>query len=172
MPKRTGLAILTAVTLLAPTRAAAATPTPTAYAQRVTAICAGALLFEGSHQLGTRAGAIAVSNDIRATGLRRLRRVAGIPRPAVISRVAVRWLTLERRLVKTYAAAYLGIWNAIEQARTTRQKQALPALVTALIHAPDQLRGRAGRLELELHVPDCTGGGNSQSSDPNITAHP
>src|SRR5262249_4021018 len=101
--------------------AAAVSPPPAEYARTVTHICRGALLFEGSHEIGTRAGAVAVSHDIRATGSRRLARVDAVPKPAATARVAVRWIAIERRLVATYATAYLQVWGAIEKATTPRQ---------------------------------------------------
>jgi hypothetical protein len=64
----------------------------------------GALLFDGHHQIGTLAGAIAVSRDIRATGARRLRRVDAIAKPVRTARLAIAWIGLERRLVKIYAS--------------------------------------------------------------------
>jgi hypothetical protein len=39
--------------------------TPAAYSRAVFQICANALLFEGSHSLGTREGTLAAAADIR-----------------------------------------------------------------------------------------------------------
>jgi hypothetical protein len=46
------------------------------WSHAVTRICAHALLFEGRHEIGTLAGAIAVSRDIRSSTRRRLAKVA------------------------------------------------------------------------------------------------
>jgi hypothetical protein len=143
--------------------------TPAGYSQAVMRICAGALLFNGRHETGTRSGAISVSRDIRASGDRRLRRVDAVPKPARTARLATRWIATERQLVAKYAWAYLQIWYAIERAGTPRQRAELPAVLGALIHAPDELQREAARLEQALDVPDCTGGGHSSPSD---TAHP
>lgn len=129
------------------------------YAERVSTICSGALLFEGSHQIGTREGAIAVSRDIRETGTRRLRRVAAVPEPNAQSRFVRRWLKLERRIVAVYARNYLLIWDAIEQANGPAQRASLPARVHALLHEPDALKRQADIYAAKLRVPDCTGGG-------------
>jgi hypothetical protein len=151
--------VLAAAALLAgATQAAQALQTPARYSQAVAPICAGALLFEGHHQIGTLAGAIAVSQDIRATGARRLRRVDAVAKPAGIARLAAAWIALERRLVKTYASTYLRIWYAIQRANSAAQRAALPGVLDALIHRPDRLQYQAARLELRLRVPDCTGG--------------
>jgi len=139
--------------------------TPAGYSRAVMQICAGALLFDGRHQIGTRAGAVAVSRAIRATGGKRLRRVDAVPKPASTARLAARWIAVERRLVQTYASTYLRIWYAIERARSPRERARLPALVHALIHRPDKLQRRATNLEQRLHAPDCTGGGG-QSNRP------
>jgi hypothetical protein len=124
----------------------------------VTQVCAGALLFDGRHQIGTRAGAIAAANDIRATGARRLRRVDAVPKPASTARLAADWIAVERRLVETYASTYLQIWDDIERANSVARRAALPHALRVLIARPDNLQHEAGRLELLLRVPDCTGG--------------
>jgi hypothetical protein len=129
------------------------------YSERVTRICAGARLFDGEHAIGTRAGAIAVSRDIRRTGLRRLRRVAAEREPAAQAATIGRWLRLERKLVAAYARDYLLIWYAIEAADTPAEHALLPAKVHALVHATDSMERQAVAYELRLRVPDCTGGG-------------
>jgi hypothetical protein len=61
---------------------AATTPTaadPTSWSDGVTQICANALLFEGQHEIGTRAGAIAVARDIRASTARLKASASGVP---------------------------------------------------------------------------------------------
>jgi hypothetical protein len=143
--------------------AAASTPTLGEYARAVTGICRGALLFEGRHQIGTRAGAIAVSRDIRASGSRRLRQVDAVPKPSEAAQQVVSWIAIERRLVATYASAYLQIWDKIERATTPRERSQLPNVLQALIHQPDRLQEIAGELELALGVPDCTGGRPQQA---------
>ncbi len=141
--------------------------TPAGYSLAVQEICSGALLFNGSHQIGTRAGAIDVSNDIRATGGHRLQLVDAVAKPAATARVATRWIAVERRLVALYATNYLLIWDAIESASSPQQLAGLPALVRPLLYGPDALQGLAGRLEQSLNVPDCTGGAGPVNSEPN-----
>jgi hypothetical protein len=133
--------------------------------------CANDLLESGESDLhgrghvrgqardGTRAGAVAVSRDIRQTGTRRLRRVAAVPEPHSQAHLIRRWLNVERRLVATYARDYLLIWNAIDAANTPAQRARLPARLHVLLHDPDPLKLKAGVYELRLAVPDCTGGG-------------
>jgi hypothetical protein len=128
------------------------------YSRAITQICAGALLFDGRHQIGTRAGAIAVARDIRATGGSRLRRVDAVPEPASSVRLASRWIAVEWRLVKTYASTYLQIWYEIERANSAAQRAALPHALGTLLQRPDQLQYLAASLEQRLRVPDCTGG--------------
>jgi hypothetical protein len=130
------------------------------FADRVSGICAGALLFQGRHQIGTRAGALAVARDIRETGRRRLRRVAAVPTPAPQAPLIRLWLEAERRLVAAYARDYLQIWNAIEAANSPARRAQLPGRLDQLVHQPDALKHRADIYELELGVPDCTGGGS------------
>jgi hypothetical protein len=131
-----------------------------AFSKRVSHICAGALLFEGRHKIGTRAGAVAVSRDIRRTGARRLRRVAAVPEPHSPVAMIRGWQEVEHRLVTTYARDYLLIWSAIENANGAAQRARLPARLHALVHDPDALKRKAGLYELRLRVPDCTGGGS------------
>jgi hypothetical protein len=157
--------MLALATVLAGTVALIGTPlpsasvqTPAGYSQAVTQICAGALLFEGRHRIGTRAGAIAVSRDIRATGERRLRRVDAVAKPTSTAELAARWIAVERELVQTYASTYLEIWNAIENARSPAEHRSLPALLRTLLGRPERLQGQAASLAQRLYVPDCTGG--------------
>jgi hypothetical protein len=51
------------------------------------------------------------------------------------------------------------MYDTIDAARTPAQRATLAERLERLVHVPDPLRLAAGRLELELHVPDCTGGG-------------
>jgi len=137
----------------------AAAITPERYARTVTRICERAVLFRNTHQIGTRAGAIAVSRDIRSTGRLRMRRVDAVPVPSAIARKVARWIATERKLDVLYADTYLRIWYQIEQAHTPQQRARLPLILHRLVDRPDKLKERAGRLELNLSVPDCTGGG-------------
>src|SRR4051812_5610023 len=59
----------------------------TTFSNRVSHICRGAVMFAGRHEIGTRAGAVAVSRDIRQTGAQRLRRVAAAPEPGSLAHV-------------------------------------------------------------------------------------
>jgi hypothetical protein len=132
--------------------------TPAGYSRAVMRICAGALLFDGRHQIGTRAGAIAVAKDIRATGGRRLRRVDAVPKPASTAPLASRWIGVERRLVELYASTYLQIWYEIERADSAAERAGLAHALRALLRRPVQLQYRAAILQLRLRVADCTGG--------------
>ncbi|HEY1369150.1 MAG TPA: hypothetical protein VGF23_18645 [Gaiellaceae bacterium] len=165
------VALLLAAAVVSPGSILAAQPsqTPADYSREVSRICAGALLFDGSHSIGTRAGAIAVSRDIRATGGKRLRRVDAVPKPASTAQLATRWISLERRLVETYASTYFEIWKQVERARSRRDEATLPARLHALVHRSDPLQRRAAALELRLRLPDCTGGGHGPA-DPSASA--
>jgi hypothetical protein len=138
--------------------AAGRATTRSAYSHAVGHICVGALLFDGRYAIGTRAGAIAVSNAIRRTGESRLRRVEALGTPLGETGLATRWISVERRLVDLYATNYLGIWFAIERAHTPQQRATLPDRVHRLIDRSRPLERRARRLEHRLNVPDCTGG--------------
>jgi len=152
-------ALVAGAAVVAVSNAGAATPpTPAGWSRAVTQICAGAVLFEGTHQIGTRAGAIAVSRDIRSTGGRRVGRVDALAKPPLGAELVARWIAVERRLVATYASSYLRIWYAIERANTPAQRARLPRMLAPLLHAPDALQAEAQRFEQLLQVPDCTGG--------------
>jgi hypothetical protein len=131
----------------------------TTFSSQVSEICASAVLFEGTHEVGTREGAVAVSNDILDTGTRRLDRVAAVPSPESQTATIGRWLEVERRLVAAYARDYLLIWDAIEEDYDQEQQALLPARIQALVRDPDALKRKAGVYELRLGLPDCTGGG-------------
>jgi hypothetical protein len=131
----------------------------TTFSSQVSEICASAVLFEGAHEIGTREGAVAVSNDILDTGTRRLDRVAAVPRPESQAATIGRWLEVERHLVAAYARDYLLIWDAIEENYDQEQQALLPAHIQALLHDPDALKRKAGVYELRLGLRDCTGGG-------------
>ena len=155
---RSALAVVVFAAVTAAASAGVSAAETTVFSEQVTRICAGALLFEGRHATGTRAGAVSVSRDIRETGLRRLRRVAGVPKPGSQVAAIGRWLEVERRLVRAYARDYLLIWDAIESADSPARRARLPARLHALVHEPDALKRQAGAFELKLGVPDCTGG--------------
>src|ERR1022692_1845624 len=87
--------------------------TPAVYAAAVTEICANALLFGGTHQIGTREGALEVAADIRDSSRRRLSQVAAFPAPPGEARAVVQWLALEQRLADTYARNYVRIYDLI-----------------------------------------------------------
>jgi hypothetical protein len=154
------LASLAAVALVGSSSAAAGpgAVTPAAYSRTVTGVCAHALLFEGSHEIGTRAGALEVADDIRASSRRRLARVAAVSTPPVEGRLAARWLALEQRLADLYATTYVSIFDLIAAPWTPEQAAVAPGLLATLMHAPDPLRQAAARLEQQLRVPDCIGG--------------
>src|SRR5262245_3928084 len=146
-------------------------PTPVEYSLAVKHICTGALLFDGRHDIGTRAGAIALSRDIRVTGGTRLRRVDAVSKPPQTAVLAGRWIAMERRLVAMYASTYVQIWDELESAYGSPHEHARVAVVLqALVHRPDALQSRAAALGQRLHVPDCTGGVAAQfkPGDPSI----
>jgi hypothetical protein len=132
---------------------------PVPWSGAVTGICAHALLFEGPHEIGTRAGAVAVARDIRASTARRVRKIRALPVRPRQQRLAVRWLGLERRLAGVYASSYLRIYDAIAAAKTAGQRARLPRVLFRLVHRPDGIRARAAGVGQRLRVPDCTGGG-------------
>jgi hypothetical protein len=127
------------------------------YARAVTRICAGALLFDHAHETGTRADALEVAADIRASTESRLVRVVAVPVPRRLRRISRRWIASQRRLAAIFARSWVQIYDAIDAAQTPAQWAALPHRLHELVHASDPLRLAAGRLELRLHVPDCTG---------------
>jgi hypothetical protein len=135
----------------------------------VTGICAHALLFEGRHEIGTRAGAIAVARDIRASTGRRLRRIRALPMRPPQQRLSARWLRLEQRLAGVYASSYVRIYDAIAAAKTPRQRARMPRILGRSLHAPDALRDTTIRIEQRLHVPDCTGGVTRGPASPTAT---
>jgi hypothetical protein len=134
------------------------------YARAVSRVCAGALLFEHAHAIGTDAGARAAARDIRRSAKRRLDRVAAIPRPRRLAHLAARWISLQRRLDESYAVNWLRIHYAIDAAPTPAGRKALPGRLERYLRAPDRLRHASGLLELALAVPDCTGGSSSMSA--------
>jgi hypothetical protein len=139
---------------------AAATPPQSAkhYSAAVAKICAGALLFEHPHQIGTDAGARAAARDIRRSARRRLARVAAIPAPVEVTHLAKSWISLQRRQSESYARNWMRIHYAIDAARTPLERARLPKLLQKFLHAPDRLRRASRSLESALNVPDCTGG--------------
>ena len=159
--RSTALAVFAAASALIGSSSAGAVPaafTPAAYSRAVTGVCAHALLFEGTHAIGTREGALEVADDIRASSRRRLALVAALSTPPVETRLAARWLALEQRLADMYATSYVAIYDLIALPWTPEQAAVAPGLLATLVHAPDALRQAAGRLEQQLQVPDCIGG--------------
>jgi hypothetical protein len=91
-------AVLIAVVAAISTPVMASVTRQSTWSRAVTGICAHALLFEGRHEIGARAGAVAVARDIRASTARRLRRIRALQIPPPDQRLSGRWLRLERRL--------------------------------------------------------------------------
>jgi hypothetical protein len=129
------------------------------YSRAVTRICAGALLFDHSHHMGTRADALSIARDIRLSTARRLARVTAVTAPAKLQKVSRRWISSQRRLAALFARTWVRIYDTIAAARTPAQRAGLARRLQRLVRAPDRLKLVAGRLELALDVPDCTGGG-------------
>jgi hypothetical protein len=146
-----------AVAATAPCSAASAADSAN-WSNGVTQICAHALLFEGRHEIGTRAGAIAVARDIRASTARRLDRIRALDVPPPDPALSTQWLDLEQRLADVYASSYVRIYDAIAAAVTRKQRARLPRVLDRLLHVPDALRDEAASLGVRLEVPDCTGG--------------
>ena len=127
---------------------------------RVTQICAGALLFDGMRIRWAPDPTRSRSHsDIRASTARRLARVTALPVPPELKRTNSRWISSQRRLASLFARTCVRIYDTIDAAHTPAQQATLPERLEKLVHAPDPMRLAAGRLELALHVPDCTGGG-------------
>jgi hypothetical protein len=149
-----------AATALAATPARAASANSAAeYSLAVTHICAGALLFDGAHEMGTRADALVIAGDIRASTARRLAGVTALSAPPELQYTSSLWISSQRRLAAMYAQLWVRIYDTIDAASTPAQEAALAPRLKRLVHLPDSLRRAAGRFELALHVPDCTGGG-------------
>jgi len=139
---------------------AAAGNSPAAdYSLAVTGICAGALLFEGTHEMGMRSDALEIAEAIRASTAGRLARVTALSVPRELQDMSSRWIASQSRLASLYAHLWVRIYDTIEAARTPAQRATLGKRLKKLVHTPDALKLAARRLELELHVPDCTGGG-------------
>jgi hypothetical protein len=136
----------------------ASRPASLDYTVSVRQICAGALLFDHPHSMGTRAGAMAVARDIRASTGRRLTRVTAVLPPPALRHPVAHWLSLQRRLADSYADNWVRIYDAIEAARTPAQHAGLVRALERFLHAPDPLRRASERLEQQLNLPDCTGG--------------
>jgi hypothetical protein len=159
-------ATATAVVAATSASSAAIAAPPSEWSVAVTGICAHALLFEGRHEIGTRAGAVAVARDIRASTARRLGRIRALPVVPPEPRESDRWLRLEGRLAGVYARSYVQIFDAIAAARTPRQRARMPRILGRLVHAPDALRERAATVGSRLQVPDCTGGATPSAGPP------
>ena len=159
VPMLVNLHLLVALVVAALSGHASPAAAPAAvYSRAVTGICAHALLFEGTHAIGTRAGALEVADDIRATSRRRLALVAAVPTPPAEKRPVAQWLDLEQRLADVYASSYVAIFDLIAVPWTREQAAVAPGLLATLVHAPDRLREATARLEQRLQVPDCVGG--------------
>jgi|KBSMisStaDraftv2_1062788.scaffolds.fasta_scaffold367793_1 hypothetical protein len=164
--------ILSVAALAAGSIGAGPAATQPSWSGSVTHICAHALLFEQRHQMGTRAGAEAVARDIRASTGRRLARIHALRvRPPQPQR-AVRWLVVERRLAGVYATSYVRIYDVIASAHTAGQRASEPSRLRRLLDAPKALRRTADRLEVQLHVPDCTGGNPTDPTRPAVFITP
>ena len=109
--------------------------------------------------MGTRPDALSIADDIRASTAQRLDRITALPVPAELQNLNNRWLDSQRRLAALYATTWVRIYDTIDATHTPAQRATLPTRLEKLIHAPDTLKRAAALLELNLHVPDCTGGG-------------
>ena len=136
---------------------APAVVTAATYSSAVGQLCANAVLFEQPHSIATRAGALAVAGDIRASSRRRLALVATVQAAPGQGATVVRWLALEQRLADAYALNYVRIYDLIAAPRAQGETRAARRLAS-LMHAPDRLRMAAVRAGRQLRVPDCTGG--------------
>ncbi len=137
---------------------APAVTTSTMYSRAVRQICADARLFEQSHRIGTRTGALAVAGDIRASSRRRLALVATVQPAPGQEAMAVRWLAREQRLADAYALNYVRIYDLIAAPRSPQGEPRVARRLARLMRAPEPLRMAAARAERQLQVPDCTGG--------------
>jgi hypothetical protein len=145
---------------------ASANASAAAYSHAVTRICTGALLFDHTQPMGSRADALAVARDIRASTARRLARVAALPVPSELQPTSSRWIASQRQLAADYARAWVRIYDTIDAAHTPAQRATLARRLHQLVHASDPQRLAAARLEHQLHIPDCTGGGDGASPGP------
>jgi hypothetical protein len=151
-------ALAAAALAVTPVRAASG-DSAAEYSLAVTRICAGALLFDHAQDMGTRADALSVARDIRASTARRLARVTALSVPPELQRISNRWILSQRRLASLFARTWVRIYDTIDAAHTPTQRATLAERLEQLVHAPDSLKLVARRLEVALHVPDCTGGG-------------
>ena len=130
-----------------------------AYSVAVAQICAGALLFDHAHQMGTRADALSIADDIRASTAQRLVQVNTLSVPPEVHDLSSRWVNSQTQLAALYATTWVRIYDTIDAANTPTQRATLAQRLQKLVHAPDALKRTARRLELKLQIPDCTGGG-------------
>ena len=131
--------------------------TPAAFSEAVFQICANALLFDGTHAIGTREGTLEAAADISDSTRRRLAAVAELPTPPDKKQAIERWLALEQRLADMYASNFVQLYDVIATSSAPGQSTRAPRLIRAILQASYPLRLAAGRLELQLRVPDCTG---------------
>lgn len=82
-----------------------------------------------------------------------------MPVPAELESLNSRWISSQRKLSDLYAKLWVRIYDTIDAAHTPAQRATLAARLDKLVAQPDALRAKAGRLELALRIPDCTGGG-------------
>ena len=97
---------LAATMLAAASGRATSTPASAAaaqYSHAVTRICAGALLFDHAHPMGTRSDALSVARDIRTSTARRLARVTAVSVPAELQHLSSRWISSQRQLAAMFA---------------------------------------------------------------------
>ena len=131
--------------------------TTAAYSRDVFQICAGAVLFEGSHALGTRQGTLAAAADMRASTQRRLAEVARLPTPADEARTIARWIAVEQQVADVYAQDLVQLYDLIATVSMSEDADRASQSMRAVTDASYPIRLAAGRLELKLGVPDCTG---------------
>ena len=131
--------------------------TPAAYSDAVFQICANALLFDGTHAIGTRQGTLEAAADISDSTRRRLSDVAELPTPPAETQAIERWLALEQRLADTLASNFVQLYDLIATLSTPEQNGRAPRLIRMILQASYPLRLAAGHLELQLRLPDCTG---------------
>ena len=109
------------------------------------------------HAIGTREGTLEAAADISDSTRRRLPHVAELPTPPAETQAIARWLALEQRLADTLASNFVQLYDLIATLSTPEQNAGASSRVRAILQASYPLRLAAGRLELQLRLPDCTG---------------
>src|SRR4029077_17733726 len=129
LPTRTTLVVLgttlAAAALLAPPGHATAAAPAAEYSRGVWRICGRALLFDHAHDMGTRADALSVARDIRASTARRLAGVTALSVPPELQRISNGWISSQRRLASLFARTWVRIYDTIEAAHTPGQRATL-----------------------------------------------